>query len=68
MGKSVVCGNRLKALDGSSTAQQSKEEPHNLYAGGADGTTIRGLLRKSLGNELGNRNMRRQDCIPPGTS
>ena len=44
----VVCGNRLEALDGSGAAQQSKEEPHNLYAGGADGATIRCLLRKAL--------------------
>ena len=43
----VVCGNRLEALDGSGTASSGKEESQNLYAGGADGTTIRCLLRKA---------------------
>ena len=43
----VVCGNRLEALDGSGAATPGKEESQNLYAGGADGTTIRCLLRKA---------------------
>ena len=43
----VVCGNRLEALDGSGAATSGKEEAQNLYAGGADGTTIRCLLRKA---------------------
>ena len=43
----VVRGNRLEAMGGGGGDHQVKEEPHNLYAGGADGTTIRCLLRKA---------------------
>ena len=49
----VVCGNRLEALDGSGAATSGKEEAQNLYAGGADGTTIRCLLRKAAAMSWG---------------